>query len=754
MHLRSGASSPLLSVVVPFRDLADHLPDCLRSLAGQTYPELEVIMVDDGSVDGGPVIAEEMTGHDPRFRLLRQEHAGPGPARDTGVAHAQGRYLAFADGDDVVPPDAYRLLVETLERTGSDFAAGNVMRLEEGGLRQSSLHRDVFAAVRERTGAAEHPLLVRDRTVWNKVFRRSFWDEHGFAFPAGLYEDAPVMLVAHAVARSVDVRSETVYHWRRRPGSPTEERHDPANLLQRLRSAEGVRDELGVRAPRLVPAYDRHVLVPVELPVLFGALAAAERPDGAELREAAELAVRLAGRLGPEIAGGLTAFQRLRLHLLREGRLDDLRALLAECRPDGGRPVPVVRDGRHWHARYPFADTVPHGLCDVTRELEAVAAVDRADWDGDVLELEGHAYIRHLDAAESRIRLWLRPVGRFGRVRVPLERVERPDVTAASGQGLVSYDASGFRARVPASSLRVLGRLRPSDWRLQAEVSNQGVRLRTDVAAPRSAVQRWPTATRLERTNAVLRVEAAEEDGVYVLRVRPQEATLVAHRVEHGRLVLEGTLTRTPLGSPQLVLARRDARVRAAAEVTGLRFRAEVPLADLTGAAATPVGTWEVRLGGFRVQTACPDGAHPLPDGELVVSRTRHGVLRLLVRRPRPTLRAAAWHDGGRLELTGSYLGANRPEELVLRERGTGDEHRIPLDWHEEAFTASFDPPPPGRWTPHLDGTALLVARDLLRALPAPREAAPHAYALEVHRLDTLELQVRARPAADASARR
>ncbi|MEO3787793.1 CDP-glycerol glycerophosphotransferase family protein [Actinocorallia sp. B10E7] len=761
MHLRNGASSPLLSVIVPFRDLSAYLPDCLRSLAAQSYPELEVVMVDDGSTDDGAVAAKAMADRDPRFRLVQQEHSGPGPARNTGVARAAGRYLAFADGDDVVPPDAYRLLVETLERTGSDFATGNVLRMSEGRTWQSALHRDVFTEPRERTRASLHPLLVRDRTPWNKVFRRSFWDDHGFTFPEGLYEDPPVILTAHAVARSVDVLSETVYHWRRRPGSITEERHAPANLLQRLRSTECVRQELAVRAPELVPAYDRHVLLGIELRVVFSALAEpagrAGATDSGAMDEVMELATRLASELGPETAGDLTAFQRLRLHLLREGRREDLRELLRFAKAGGHRSVPVVREDKHWHARYPFADSVPHGLCDVTRELEAVAGVDRAAWEDGVLELEGHAYIRWLESEGSRIRLWLRAVNRFGRIRVPLERVDRPDVTADSGQELVDYDGSGFRARIPASSLKVLGRLRPSDWRLEVEVACQGARLRCTPTAPRSSVQKWPTAALVQRTNSVLRVEAAEKDGEYVLRVRPQEATLVAHRMESGRLVLEGTLTRAPRGPLQMVLARKDAKVRLAAEVNGLRFRAEVPAVEPDGLAGLATGSWEVRLGGFRVQASCPDEAYSAPGGELVVSRTRHGVLRLLVRRPKPVVRRLAWTDGELLELTGSYLGADRPSELVLRHRRSGQEHRIPLEWKEEGFTAVIRPrrmPRPfgevalggGRWTLHLDGQAVLVSRDILRELPGPHVCGWHEYTPAVYRMDALELQAKAGP--------
>ena len=373
-----------------------------------------------------------------------------------------------------------------------------------------------------------------------------------------------------------------------------------------------------------------------------------------------------------------------------------------------------------------------------------------------MLELEGHAYIRWLESEVLRIRLWLRPSGRLGRIRVPLERVDRPDVTAGSGQELVNHDASGSRraSRVVAEDPRTAA---PVGLAVRGGGDLPGSAAAQHAGAAALVLQKWPTATRVERLNAVLRVEAAEEDGEYVLRVRPQEATLLAHRVEGGRLVLEGTLARTPLGPLQMVLARKDAKVRVTAEANGLRFRAEVPTSELAGPTVLSPGAWEVRLGGFRVQAACPDEAYPVPGGELAVSRTRHGVLRLFARRPKPVVRSISWTDDERLEVAGSYLGAARPSELVLRHRRSGEEHRIPLEWREAAFTAALRPrsmPRPfgdvalggGRWTLHLDGQAVFVSRDALRGLPGPRVSGWHEYAFAVYRMDALELQAKTGP--------
>jgi CDP-glycerol glycerophosphotransferase len=127
-----------LSVVVPFHNVAEYLDACLTSLAAQTSAaDTEVIMVDDGSTDDSARIAQSWADREERFSLIRQAQAGPGAARNTGVDQARGEYLAFVDGDDMVPPDAYELLLRTLARTGSDLVSGAVNRIGTFGTRPS-----------------------------------------------------------------------------------------------------------------------------------------------------------------------------------------------------------------------------------------------------------------------------------------------------------------------------------------------------------------------------------------------------------------------------------------------------------------------------------------------------------------------------------------------------------------------------------------------------------------------------------------
>jgi CDP-glycerol glycerophosphotransferase len=122
-------------VIVPFWSVESYIGACLESLQRQHLADLEVILVDDGSPDGSLAVAEEYVARDPRFRLVRQQNAGLGPARNTGVEHATGEYLTFVDSDDVVGLGAYERAVASLGASGSDFLTFRAARFDNLGVR-------------------------------------------------------------------------------------------------------------------------------------------------------------------------------------------------------------------------------------------------------------------------------------------------------------------------------------------------------------------------------------------------------------------------------------------------------------------------------------------------------------------------------------------------------------------------------------------------------------------------------------------
>ncbi len=242
-------SRPVVGVVVPAYDIAAYLPACLDSLLAQSWRDLDVVVVDDGSPDDSGEIAERYAARDSRIRVVHTENRGLGAARNEGLRHVGGEFLAFLDSDDVLPPDAYDVLAGRLQKSGSEFATGSIVRWENGELNQPPWMRRLHNPARIGIRADDHPEILGDVFAWNKLFRRSFWDGAGLAWPEGIrYEDQPTLTAAYLRGR-FDVLPEVVYHWRIRTDgtSITQQRSSLKDLQDRLvtkRMAwETVRDE-------------------------------------------------------------------------------------------------------------------------------------------------------------------------------------------------------------------------------------------------------------------------------------------------------------------------------------------------------------------------------------------------------------------------------------------------------------------------------------------------------------------------------
>ncbi|MFB8383028.1 bifunctional glycosyltransferase/CDP-glycerol:glycerophosphate glycerophosphotransferase [Streptomyces rubiginosohelvolus] len=448
---------PLLSVVVPVHNVEAYLEDCLRSVAEQTLDAIEVVMVDDGSTDASGRIAAEFAARDERFRLVRQPNAGLSAARNTGVRHTTPTvpYLAFADSDDVVVHDAYERMTAALESSGSDLVTGNVWRLTGQGRQQAWQYR-WLTGPRTRTHITRDPRLLADRVAWNKVFRRSFWDAHGFAFPEGrLYEDTPVMIPAHHLAGSVDVLAEHVYYWRVREGSITRRRTDVTGVRDRIAACEQVSAFLGGRDAAQRRAYDASCLRDDFGYFLDGL------PMGGEAYRTAFLegAGAFVDRAGPEVLEGLPVELRIKWQLVRERRLADLLAVLAFERANGAGTFAVEGLPGRRRAVYPGVRGASARLA--RTDIPAVARLLEARWGADgKLRLRGYAYLRNLPAGSAHRRLTVGMVraerGRAVRP-VPVRSVPAPEATVNSGQELHGYDHAGFEMvldpdRLPATA--------------------------------------------------------------------------------------------------------------------------------------------------------------------------------------------------------------------------------------------------------------------------------------------------------------
>src|SRR5262245_3784424 len=340
---------PRLSVVVPIYNVEEFLEPCLDSIADQSFGDLEVVMVNDGSPDGSRAIAESYARRDPRFKLVDRPNGGLSAARNTGIGHATGDYLAFVDSDDLLAPNAYELLVGSLEKTGSDIASGNVMRMSAAGERQARFLSKTFQRNRSKTHITKFRELLLDRVAWNKVFRRSFWDEQGLRFPEGrTYEDIPVILPLHFSARSVDVVADTVYYWRFRElgeRSITERRLEPDALVNRVQAVKDVHDFLARHGATKARRWYDETIVEQDLMYHLNVL---DRADEAYRELFLDRVNALLDDADDHVFDKLRAIDRLKWHLVRRRLIPELLEVLQFEKLDL-RNRPFIRKGRRWY---------------------------------------------------------------------------------------------------------------------------------------------------------------------------------------------------------------------------------------------------------------------------------------------------------------------------------------------------------------------------------------------------------------------
>lgn len=205
---------------MPIYNVATFLPACLDSLAAQTLAPDEIIAVDDGSTDACPQILADYAKRMSNLRIIRQDNAGLSVARNTGLDHARGKWLAFVDSDDFVAPDMYARLVAMAEAYDLDMALINAEYHFEGREPDRPIYADLPVMATAVSGA--HWLRERLKAgyflhmVWMHLYRRAFIQTHRFRFvPRLIHED--VIWSTRALLAAQRVRYDPVpsYCYRR-----------------------------------------------------------------------------------------------------------------------------------------------------------------------------------------------------------------------------------------------------------------------------------------------------------------------------------------------------------------------------------------------------------------------------------------------------------------------------------------------------------------------------------------------------------
>jgi CDP-glycerol glycerophosphotransferase len=215
-----GESTPAISVVVPTHDVGAWVDECLTSILEDQDVDLEVVVVDDASQDDTWARVSAWAARDARVRAFQAPGVGGGQARNFGVEVARGEYLAFVDGDDLVPRGAYAAMLASARESGSQMVVGDFVKFSALQTWSPTARWTGFADRVQGTTLADRPQLVRNRACWNRLFRRDFWREEAIAFPSvPRSNDVVPMVTALVAARTIDVVPDLVYLYRERPGA-------------------------------------------------------------------------------------------------------------------------------------------------------------------------------------------------------------------------------------------------------------------------------------------------------------------------------------------------------------------------------------------------------------------------------------------------------------------------------------------------------------------------------------------------------
>lgn len=223
----------MISVIIPVYNTASYLKKCLDSIIEQSYSELEVILVDDGSTDESGSICDEYAGRDSRISVLHQKNQGVSMARNNALKMARGEWLSFVDSDDWLEPDMYSTMIDTADKTSADIIVCDLYDEREDGQVYRNIWKDIL-------GKRELIFEDKDRffygfsftpVLWNKLISKKLIGDDRFSQKCAYGEDTLFLANLAVRADRIAVDATPLYHYRsQREGNVVSARINPKML--------------------------------------------------------------------------------------------------------------------------------------------------------------------------------------------------------------------------------------------------------------------------------------------------------------------------------------------------------------------------------------------------------------------------------------------------------------------------------------------------------------------------------------------
>ncbi|QDP96885.1 glycosyltransferase [Microlunatus elymi] len=638
----SKPAAPLVSIVIPVYNVERYLRACLDSVLTQSYTDLQVVVVDDGSPDSSVDIVREYAQRDRRVQLVRQANAGLGAARNTGARHARGVFLMFVDSDDVLPTHAIANYVRTLQKTGSDFAVAPYERMNDARTWPAAPWiRTAHREPRLRTDLSSAPDICVNAIACSKLFRRSFWEEQGFAFPEGvLYEDQALSTRIYARARQFDILDKITYRWRARDdrSSISQQNTSVADLRARLRAAKDSLAELDlpglehVRNTRLAQYLNNDFPQSIK---------ASQHADDEFFQVLADGLKQLTADAEPEVWSLVSAQHRIAIALVVGGHREATTEFVGLGHSNPKNLPGIVADGKVYldtPARQPLGlEATDPLLALADHQLGLVTSIRRAYWDEDHdFHVEGWAYIDNVDLSrcETEVRIFAVEGGTGTEFDLQVQRQPSAEVTQASKHRFANYEPSCFRATLAFSgaSATLGDAAGQAEWQLWASVTSAGIH-RTKLL---TGVDRGGSAGRLQADflpdGTQVDVSYSAKSGLTLTAHHPR--AVVAEASIQARTLQLSVIGTDDLRPVRLELAGNRSKRQLTADFTREddvpSARIEVPTPQIDERSDPPIDreNWTLRVvdaDGGRHPIAWPAQSVPSPGSNPYLQRTQYG---------------------------------------------------------------------------------------------------------------------------------
>lgn len=237
----------LISIIVPIYKVEKHLKKCIKSIVGQSYTNLEIILVDDGSPDNCGKICDEYAKKDCRIKVIHKKNGGLSDARNCGIDKSSGKYLMFVDSDDYVDKNICEKLINASKEYDCDIVMCNIYRVVNNKI---CIEKEISALSKNEVldGITVMKEFFKNFSIdlyvsWNKLYKRElFFGNKKIRFPFGeLFEDMFIDYKLYNLSKRILILSDRLYYYVIRENSITNINYTDKHLLSRLNYLKNIR---------------------------------------------------------------------------------------------------------------------------------------------------------------------------------------------------------------------------------------------------------------------------------------------------------------------------------------------------------------------------------------------------------------------------------------------------------------------------------------------------------------------------------